>query len=414
MSEVVKNLQERRLSVWETAKGIADRAADEGRNFDGNEERQWTEANAELDALDTRIQALLAGEQRAKDAGDAMDRLAGKPVTDRSGKGGAPQVDESKVEAELRSFLNGETRRYDLPTISRAEYRTLLDASVPLPTSFVGQLYSYMVDTSSIRQANPRVFNTSSGEPLVIPVSSAEGQAVWTAEGAALTAHDPTFTNVTLGAYKLGKLIQISRELLDDEGFDVTGFLAESAGRNLGIASDAAYVNGTGTNQPTGFLSAATVGITAATGTASTVGLPTSGAYAAGDLFIELFHSVSVPYRPRASWVMNDTTIKFARKVKDTMGQYLWQPGLQAGEPDRLLGKPVYADPNMPSIGVSTVPIAFGDFNGYFIREVAPIRFERSDDFAFGTDLISFRAITRIDGKLGDTNAIKTYETAAT
>jgi HK97 family phage major capsid protein len=236
---------------------------------------------------------------------------------------------------------------------------------------------------------------------------------VWTAEGGSLTAHDPTFTSVTLGAYKLGKLIQISRELLADEGFDVVGFLAESAGRNLGIASDAAYVNGTGTNQPTGFLTSATVAITAATGTGSTVGLPTSGAAVAGDVLISLFHSVIPQYRPRASFLMHDQTIMQVRKVKDTIGQYLWQPGLQAGEPDRILGRPVYADPNMPQIGVSTTPIAFGDFGGYFIRDVTPIRFERSDDYAFGTDLVSFRAVMRTDGKLADTSSIKTYSTAA-
>jgi HK97 family phage major capsid protein len=415
MSEVLNNLTERRNKVWADAKALADRGAEENRPLTGEEERQWDSLNAELDSLDAKRKSILEGETRAKEAGDAMDRLAGKPVENR-GEKGAPPMDADKVEAELRNWLNGrsQSRSFEVPPLQRGEYRSLLDSNVPLPTSFAGQLYSYLVDTSSIRQANPTVYSTSSGEPYVIPVSTAEGQAVWTAEGAALTAHDPTFSSVTLGAYKLGKIIQISRELLDDEGFDVTGFLAKSAGRNLGIASDAAYVAGTGTNQPTGFLGAATVAITAATGTNSFATLPTAGVYANGDLFIELFHSVSVPYRPNASWLMNDSTIKLARKVKDTIGQYLWQPGLQAGEPDTLLGKPVYADPNMPSIGVSTSPIAFGDFSGYFIREVAPIRFERSDDYAFGTDLISFRAILRTDGKLGDTNAIKLYSTVAT
>lgn len=409
MSEVVKKLQERRLAVWEQAKAIADRGAEEGRNLTGDEERQWTEANAELDALDKRCQDILSGEQRAKDTADAMDRLTGKTVVDRSGSPGAP----TGQDPELRKFLRGETRSYELGGISRAEYRNLLDSNVPLPTSFVGQLYSFLVDTSSVRRANPKVFSTMSGESLVVPVSSAEGQAVWTAEAGTLTAHDPTFTSVTLGGYKLAKIIQMSSELIKDEGFDVEGFLAESAGRNIGIAADTAYVAGTGTTQPTGFLTAATVAITAATGSGSTVGLPTAGPYTAGDVFIELFHSVIPQYRPRASYIMNDSTVKLARKVKDTIGQYIWQPGLQAGEPDTILGRPVFADPNMPAIGVGTTPIAFGDFGGYFIREVMPIRFERSDDFAFGTDMVAFRAIFRTDGKLADTSAVKLYQTGA-
>jgi HK97 family phage major capsid protein len=86
---------------------------------------------------------------------------------------------------------------------------------------------------------------------------------------------------------------------------------------------------------------------------------------------------------------------------------------LVAGQPDTILGRPVFADPHMPAIGVSTTPIAFGDFGGYFIRDVTPIRFERSDDFAFGSDLVSFRAIYRTDGIQGDLQAIKLYSTAA-
>jgi HK97 family phage major capsid protein len=411
MSETVTRLQERRQKVWADAKALADKAADENRNFDGEEEKKWRELDSELDALDSRIQDILKGEQRAKDAEDSVARLAGKPV-ERGGGGPVGQTAEQEAE-ELRKFLKGETRSYELALPNAVERRTLLDSNTPLPTSFVGQLYKYLVDTSSIRQANPSVFSTSSGENLVVPRSTAEGAAVWTGEGAALTAGDPTLSSVTLGAYKVGKIIQLSSELLDDKGFDVVGFMAEHAGRNIGIAVDTAYVSGTGTNQPSGFIQAATVALTAATGTASTTGLPTSGASVGADVLIDLFHSVIPQYRPRSSFLMNDSTIKVVRKLKDTTGQYLWQPALVAGQPDTILGRPVYADPNMDSIGVSKKPIAFGDFGGYFIRDVTPLRFERSDDFAFGNDLISFRALYRTDGKLGDTQAIKTYLTAS-
>ena len=182
----------------------------------------------------------------------------------------------------------------------------------------------------------------------------------------------------------------------------------------LGVTVDTAYVAGTGTTQPTGFNAAATVALTAATGTGSTTSLPTSGAVQGADVLIELYHSIVPQYRPRASYIMHDATVKVVRKLKDSTGQYLWQPALVAGQPDTILGRPVYPDPHMPQIGVSTVPIAFGDFRGYFIRDVTPLRFERSDEFAFGTDLVSFRALYRTDGKLADTNAIKTYSTAAT
>lgn len=417
MSDTVKNMSERRQKVWAEAKALADKAAEENRNFDGEEERKWRELDAELDALDNRIQDVLKGEQRAKDASDAVDRLAGKPVERAdSGASGASGKTAEQEDAEIRAFLRGETRSYELALPNAVERRVLQvtgGTTVPLPTSFIGQLYKFLVDTSSIRQANPSVFTTGSGENLVVPRSTAEGQAVWTAEGAALTASDPTISTVTLGAYKVGKIIQISSELLADEGFDVVGFLAESAGRNIGIAVDTAYVLGTGTTQPTGFVGAATVGFTAANGVGSLVGLPTGGVATGADVLIELYHSVIPQYRARGSFIMNDSTIKVVRKLKDSTGQYIWQPALVAGQPDTVLGRPVYADPNMAAIGTSTKPIAFGDFGGYFIRDVSPIRFERSDDFAFSTDLISFRALYRTDGKLGDTNAVKTYLTGA-
>jgi HK97 family phage major capsid protein len=413
MSDLVNRLQEQRNTVWEKAKALADLAAEEARSFSGDEERQWREMDAELDALDKRIQDILKGEQRAKDAEDAVSRLAGKPV-ERGAAGGVSAGKTAEQEAaDLRAFLKGETRTYTLALPTAIERRDLLTTSAPLPTSFVGQLYSYLIDTSSIRQANPRVITTASGETLTLPRSTAEGAATWTAEAQPLTESDPTFSSVSLGAYKVAKLIQVSSELLADEGFDVTGFMAEHAGRNIGTAVDTAYVSGTGTTQPTGFIGAATVALTAATGTGSTTGLPTGGASVGADVLIDLYHSIIPQYRGRASFLMNDSTIKLVRKLKDTTGQYLWQPALVAGQPDTILGRPVYADPNMDSVGVSKKPIAFGDFSGYWIRDVTPLRFERSDDFAFGNDIVSFRAIYRTDGKLGDAQSIKTYLTAA-
>ena len=411
MSEVVKSLRQRRLECWEAAKAVAERAADEKRSMTGEEERQWEENNAEMSKLDERITAILKGEQRAKDAEDAMSRLAGKPV-DKNAPGAAPEIDYAAEFRKLAQSVPGTGFNVQLPR--GVEQRTLLDSNVPLPTSFVGQLYRVLVDTSTIRQANPSVFTTSSGENLVVPRATAYANALWTAEGGTLTASDPTLSSVTLGAYKVGTIIQVSYELLHDEGFDVAGFIASEAGMMLGVTVDTAYVAGTGTTQPTGFNAAATVALTAATGTGSTTGLPTSGTVVGADVLIELYHSIVPQYRPRASYIMHDATVKVVRKLKDSTGQYLWQPALVAGQPDTILGRPVYPDPHMPQIGVTTVPIAFGDFRGYFIRDVTPLRFERSDEFAFGTDLVSFRALYRTDGKLADTNAIKTYQTAAT
>lgn len=408
MSEIAKRLQERRQNVWEQAKALADRAAEEERNFSGEEERQWRELDSELDALDKRIQDILSGEKRAKEAEEAMAAIAGKPAQ----RGGPQQANDPEAD-ELRKFLRGETRVYELAMPSVIERRSLVTTGAPMPTGFIGQLYSYMVDTNSVRQAGATVITTSSGEQILVPKSTAEGAAVWTAEGAPLTASDPTLSSATLGAYKAGKIIQLSTELSTDEGFDIIGFLAQSAGRNIGIATNTAYVAGTGTTQPTGFVGAATVALTAATGTGSTTGFPTSGSVQGADVLIDLVYSVLSQYRGRGAFMMHDATVKAARKLKDTTGQYLWQPSLQLGQPDSLLGYAVYSNPAMDQFGASKKPIAFGDFSAYYIRDVSPLRFERSDEYAFGSDMVSFRALFRTDGVLIDPNAVKVYQTAA-
>jgi len=413
MSALVNKLREQRLNTWEQAKAVADAAADEKRSMTGEEERQWDEANAELTKLDERIAAILKGEQRDRDAAAAMEELESRKVDERIAPNAAPAIDYNAEFRKLAKSNPGAGFDVRWPT-NTVEQRTLLDSNVPLPTSFVGQLYRVLIDTSTIRQANPTVFSTSSGENLAVPRATAYGTAKWTAEGGTISASDPTVSAVTLGAYKVGVLVQLSSELLADEGFDVAGFIASQAGMLIGVAVDAAYVAGTGTTQPSGFNPNATVAVQAATGTGSLVGLPTSGSYIGGDVLVELYHSIIPQYRPRASWIMHDQTVKVVRKLKDTTGQYLWQPALVAGQPDTILGRPVYPDPNMPQITAASKPvIAFGDFRGYAIRDVTPLRFERSNEFAFGTDLISFRALYRTDGQLLDTSAIKTYSTAA-
>lgn len=107
---------------------------------------------------------------------------------------------------------------------------------------------------------------------------------------------------------------------------------------------------------------------------------------------------------------MADSTAGAVRKIKTSEGQYIWQPSVIAGQPDTILGKPVLTDPNMPAIAASAESVAFGDFSQYFVRLAGGIRFERSDEFAFGNDLVTFRALMRADAALVDlTGAIKTF-----
>jgi HK97 family phage major capsid protein len=135
------------------------------------------------------------------------------------------------------------------------------------------------------------------------------------------------------------------------------------------------------------------------------------GAFTADNL-IDLYYSVIAPYRNSTScgWLMRDATLGSARKLKDSQGQYLWQPSIQVGAPDMLLGKPVHTDPNVAAIALNAKSVAFGDISQYFVRMAGGVRFERSDDYAFNSDLVTFRAIIRADGLLVDqTGAVKLF-----
>ncbi|QTD96978.1 phage major capsid protein [Streptomyces cyanogenus] len=415
MSEMVQRLRERRAQVWEQMKTIADRSTEENRNLTAEEQGQWDVMNEELDKLDQRIKAALDTEQRAKDADEAFERLHGGGQ--RSGGSGGGQVERRGEQPaaqggnseELRSFLRGERGRFfDVTPDGPVDYRTLVKGTATaggntVPTGFYDRLIAHLIEVSAIMQAGATILNTNSGEVIQVPKTTAHSSAAIVTEGNAIGVSDPAFGQVPLGAYKYGTMIQVSRELLDDTGVDLEGYLAMQAGRALGNAFGAHAIAGTGTGQPRGILTDATLGVTGQSGV--------TGGFS-GDNMIDLFYSVIAPYRASASckWIMRDATVGAARKLKDTTGQYIWQPSLQAGAPDLLLGKPVLTDPNVPAVGLSAKSVLFGDFSQFFVRFAGGVRFERSDDYAFNTDLVTFRALLRADCSLVDlTGAVKYY-----
>lgn len=409
MSEVAKRLRDRRLNVWEQAKAIADTAATENRAFSAEEQGTWEALNEELDTLDTRIKSVLDTEKRAKDADEAFNSIAGK-------KPQAGQMPEAQGEQELRAFLRGETRdRYfDVKPAGKVNYRTLSTLTTGaggnlVPTDFYDQLISHLIEVSGVMQAGPTVLNTAGGESLQIPKTTGHSTAASAAQASTLPSSDPTFGLATLSSYKYGVLLQVARELVDDSGVDLIGYLAMQAGRAIGNKFGSDLVTGTGTSQPTGFMTSATIGITGTT-------TGKSGAAQYADL-VDLEYSVIAPYRQSRScyWIARDATIGGFRKILDGQSRPIWEPSMVLGSPDLLLGKPLVADPFMPAVATGAQSVAFGDFSQFFVRMVGPVRFERSDDFLFGSDLVAFRAVLRGDGVLVDqTGAIKTFKAPAT
>lgn len=388
MSEKLNKLIEARANAWENVKLHLDTVAGEKREDTGEAEATYQRMSDEIAHLDRRI----AAEQESIKANAAADEVRAQYAP----KPEAPAVaNDADV---LRRMVAGEVRGFEFRDLSKLSAGA---GANTVPTSFLGQLQAHMIDVSAIRQTNVRVITTDSGEALQVPKTTAHSSAAIIAEAGSITESDPAFGMVTLDAFKYALAIQVSSELEQDTGVDLAGYLAMQAGRALGNASGAHFVTGTGSSQPNGVVTASTLGVT---GSASV-----AGAFTADNL-VDLYYSVIASYRRNGYWLLSDAGIKAARKLKDADNQYLWAPGLVAGEPSTLLGRPVVTDPNVAAPALSAKSVVFGDMSAYMIRDVRGVRVERSADYAFGNDLVTWRFILRTDGDLIDTTgAVKHF-----
>lgn len=397
----VRKLRHEKGKIWEQMNALDEAVKKESREWAATDQETWDKLSGQLDA---KINEIAREEVREKmEADRAASATEGETRTKDLGEQSNEIPEDEK---ELRAFLNGEKRSLafsfghrDVEDLQGGRERrdlTKLSSGAggySVPTGFVRRLYEHMVENSAIRRSNATVLTTATGEALQIPKTTGHGAAALVAEAGPLAESDPVLGQVTLDAYKYGQLIQVSSELVTDTAVDLTGYLARQAGVNLGNASGAHFVSGDGSGKPNGIVGASTLGKTAAGAAAVTA-----------DELIDLYFSVIEAYRRVSTWMMKDATMASIRKLKDSTNQYLWQPGLVAGVPDQILGRPVFTDPNMPAMTTGLKSIIFGDFAAYYIRDVGSVRFERSDDYAFGNDLITFRAIIRTDGDLVDTS----------
>ena len=364
------------------------------------------EETAKVEALDERssdlavtVSDLLAAEQRNADIDKALEGLpAPEPRND------AGVAEARDLSAELRELANGERRQVVVTPESRdLTVGTATDGAELVPTTFYGMLVEHMLDTSGVMMAGATILNTTSGENIEVPVTTSKSTADLEGEGDAIAESDPQFATRTLGAYKFAHLVQVSRELVEDSAIDLLGFLARQSGEAVGLDAGTYFAVGSGSSQPAGIVTGSTLGETGATSV--------SGAFDADNL-IDLFYSVNSQYRnsPAAAWLMRDASIASLRKLEDGAGNRMFQPSLALGQPDTLLGKPIYTDPNIVAQALDAKSVIFGDISRYFIRIAGGVRFERSDHYAFNTDLVTFKCVMRADGILTDqTGAVKHF-----
>lgn len=385
----IKAQAEARAKAWEEAKALLDTAAAEKRDLTAEENDKFDRINADLDARAAAIETIRKAEEReAKAAAAASDFVVA-------------ETQKSDMDY-VRALATGEIRSHNFETRGTL---TPSNSSGVVPQSFVARVYDLAREVGPMLDVS-EVFNTQSGEDLKIPTLTAYGTATYDAPGAAIDESEPTFSSITLGAKKYGFLVPVARELIEDGGVDVAEVLARAAGNSIGVAINAALTTGAGgSSAPTGIVTAA------GTGVSGTI----AGGLFTADQLIDLVYSVDGAVRrlQGTGWLMSPTAIRNARKLKDNDGQYLFQPSLQAGQPDQLLGFRVNENPAMAAVGSAAASVGFGYLPSYKVRVAGGLRVDRSDDYKFANDLAVFRFLIRVDGNLSHQDHFKIFRGSA-
>jgi HK97 family phage major capsid protein len=385
----IKAQAEARAKAWEEAKALLDIAAAEKRDLTAEENDKFDRINADLDARAAAIETIRKAEEReAKAAAAASDFVVA-------------ETQKSDMDY-VRALASGEIRSHNFETRGTL---TPSNSSGVVPQSFVARVYDLAREVGPMLDVS-EVFNTQSGEDLKIPTLTAYGTAGYEAPGAEIDESEPTFSSITLGAKKYGFLVPVARELIEDGGVDVAEVLARAAGNSIGVAINAALTTGAGgSSAPTGIVTAA------GTGVSGTI----AGGLFTADQLIDLVYSVDGAVRrlQGTGWLMSPSAIRNARKLKDNDGQYLFQPSLQAGQPDQLLGFRVNENPGMAAVGSAAASVGFGYLPSYKVRVAGGLRVDRSDDYKFANDLAVFRFLIRVDGNLSHQDHFKIFRGSA-
>ena len=384
MHDYINRQVEARARAWGEAKALLDHAAAEGRDLSATEQEQYDRINSDLDERTSIIEKLTRDLDREAQAAELR-------VPD------APAADKTDADV-LRSLVRGEIRS---ATFEKRDMTKTTDGGV-VPQGF------YDVLQEQLRYTGPwgneavgyTILTTAGGEDIKVPTQSTFSTGSATAEAAAFAISNPSTSFLTLRAHKFGTLITVSRELLEDSGIDLVSFIGRQAGNAVGNIVNDKLANGTGTAEPQGLFTAAGSGVR---------GTATDFAFTTDDL-IDLVHAVDSGYaaRPSAGFQMRRATLSTLRKLKDGEGRFIYDPtqGTQA----LLLGYPVFENPHAPAIGTAEKPVVFGDMSSYHVRQVGGIEIARSDDAFFANDLVAFRVSVRIDGNLGQADAVKFYQ----
>lgn len=374
----IKELIEKRAKVWETAKNFVETHENSNGVLSAEDTATYNKMEQEIEDLTAAIDR----QQRAADREAQLARPVNSPIT------GKPYTGEITV--EKKTGRASDEYKNAMLSAMRSNFRNVsnilqegvdADGGFLVPEEYDSRLINVLDEENIMRKLGNTI--TTSGEHK-INIAATKPAAAWIEEGGTLSFGDATFDQVLLDAHKLHVAIKVTEELLYDNAFGLENYIIDEFGKALANAEEDAFLNGTGVGQPLGLFAESGGGQIA-----KSVATPTA------DDIINLIYALKRPYRKNAAFIMNDQTVALVRTFKDNNGAYMWQPSIQAGEPDKLLGYDVYTSPFCP-----TNAIAFGDYSYYNIGDRGTRSFKQLTELFAGNGLIGFVAKERVDGKL--------------
>lgn len=386
----IQELIENRKKLWEGAKAFVESKRDKDGLLSDEDIKTYNEMEAKIKALGDEINRMKDRELLENE----LKKATSTPLTQKPG-----------MNDELKTGRASDAYKKAMFNALRTNFRQVsnilqegIDSSggYLVPEEYDTRLIQGLTDENILRKLGTII--KTSGEHK-INIAGTKPAAAWIEEGEALSFGDATFNQVILDAYKLHVAVKVTEELLYDNAFGLENYLIDQFAKALANAEEDAFLNGNGEGKPLGIFAASgggEVAVTTASSTAITY-----------DEIVNLVYALKRPYRKNAKFILNDQTIATLRKLKDGNGQYIWQPALQAGEPDRLLGYEVLTSAYVPNIEAGAAVIAFGDFSYYNIGDRGVRSFAELKELFAGNGMIGFVAKERVDGKLVLPEAVK-------
>ena len=389
----IQELREKRNKAWDTARDFLDSKRNASGVLSEEDSKTYDALEAEVVNLGKEIKRL----ERQEQIDAEMRKPTSQPIL------GTPTTPDGKTKTGIASaeytaaFWNNIRSRNYVDIRNDLNIGEDSEGGYLVPDEYERKLVQALEEENIFRRL-ATVINTSSGDRK-IPVVTSKGDAVWMDEAEQYTLSDDAFGQTSIGSYKVGTAIKVSEELLNDSVFDLPSYIAKEFARRIGAKEEEAFLIGDGIGKPTGVFHA--------TGGAED-GATTAGASITFDDVMELFYSLRSPYRAKGVWLLNETTVKALRKLKDSTGNYLWQPSVTAGVPDMILNRPYYTSTFVPELAAGNKVMAFGDFKYYWIADRQGRSFKRLNELFSMTGQVGFLASQRVDGKLILPEAIKT------